>query len=70
VWCYSEKNAVSEKYLKELKKKIEYHEGVPDPKFFENLHGQPTVVIVDDLLNEAYSKAVSDLFTRVVIIVT
>jgi GTPase SAR1 family protein len=64
VWCYSEKNAVPEKYLKELKKKIKYHEGVPDAKYFANLHGQPTLVILDDLLNEAYSQAVSDLFTR------
>jgi hypothetical protein len=64
IWCYNEENAVPTEHLKELKKKISYHKGVPDDQFLENSHGKSTLVILDDLLNKAYSKQVRDLFTR------
>jgi hypothetical protein len=64
IWCYSEKNAIPKKHLKKIRKKIKYHEGVPDKKILANSHGRPALVILDDLLHKAYSDQVSDLFTR------
>ena len=66
VWCYSERNAVPSRQLGRLRgKKIVYHEGVPDDKFFKaKTHGKPSLIILDDLLQTAYSEAVSVLFTR------
>ena len=56
--CYSERTA-----LPKLKwKKIRFHEGVPSD--FNNAQGKPCLVILDDLLNDAYSKEVCDLFTK------
>jgi len=43
-------------------KKIRYNEGVPAD--LENAHGKPCLIILDDLLNDAYSKEVCDLFTK------
>jgi len=59
--CYSEKTAVPNKQLAVLKK-IYYNEGVPSD--FENAHGRPWLITHDDLLNNAYSKEVCDLFTK------
>ena len=66
VWCYSERTAVPTKQLAELRnKKIIYHEGVPDDNFFKaNTCREPCLVILDDLLQTAYSEGVSVLFTR------
>ena len=66
VWCYSERTAVPSKQLARLKnKKIIYHEGVPDDNFFKaNTHGKPSLIVLDDLLQTAYSEGVSVLFTR------
>jgi hypothetical protein len=57
VWCYSEKSAVP---THELGTKIHYHEGIPTEI------GKATggLIIIDDLLNEAYSRQVCDLFTN------
>jgi len=64
IWCYSEKTAVPNQQLAVLKKKkkILYNEGVPAD--FENAHGRSCLIILDDLLNDAYSKEVCDLFTK------
>ena len=62
IWCYSEKTAVPNQQLVVLKKKIRYNEGVPAD--FENAHGRPCLVILDDLLNDSYSKELCDLFTK------
>jgi len=66
VWCYSERTAVPSKQLERLKnKKIIYHEGVPDDNFFKaNTRGKPSLIVLDDLLQTAYSEGVSVLFTR------
>jgi hypothetical protein len=62
VWCYSEQSAVPRQQLDALRKNVEVREGVPQN--FENVQGLPCVFILDDLLNEAYSRAVCDLFTK------
>jgi len=50
------------KKKKKKKEKIRYNEFVPAD--FENAHGRPCLIILDDLLNNAYSKEVCDLFTK------
>ena len=65
LWCYSEKTALPNKNLVVMKKKIRYNEGVPSD--FENAHGRPCLIILDDLRNGAYSKDVCD-FSRTVAI--
>jgi len=62
IWCYSEKTAVPNQQLAVLKKKIRYNDGVPSG--FENVYGRTCIIILDDLLNDAYSKEVCDLFTK------
>ena len=47
IWCYSEKTAVPNQQLAVLKKKIRYNEGVSAD--FENAHGRPCLIILDDL---------------------
>jgi hypothetical protein len=62
IWCYSERAAVPSKQLAVLRKNIRFCRGVP--KNFDNAWGEPWLVILDDLLNDVYSKEVSMLFTR------
>jgi len=62
VWCFSAKTGVAKRRL--LPSNTKYHEGV-----LENFGGgcgggKPCLVILDDLLNNVYSKQVCDLFTR------
>jgi len=51
-----------EEKLTSLHKNVSFHEGVP--QHFGNDHGRPCLIILDDLLNEMYSKDVFDLFTK------
>jgi ABC-type lipoprotein export system ATPase subunit len=62
VWCYIERTSVPSQQLASLKKNIKFHEGVPAN--FDNAQGRPTIIILDDLLNEVYSRDVSVLFTK------
>jgi len=55
VWCYSENNAPH--HLKD----VSYGKGVPD---FENPENVPTLVVLDYLMDSAYSTKVSELFTK------
>jgi hypothetical protein len=57
VWCYSESAAIPT----ELKKLVSFHIGIPK---FENKKGEPRLVVLDDLINSAYSRDVCDLFTK------
>jgi hypothetical protein len=41
---------------------VSFHEGVPQN--FSNEHGKPCLIILDDLLNEVYSKDVCVLFAK------
>jgi len=62
IWCYSERTAVPEQQLALLRKNIRINEGVPDN--FDNTQGKPCLIVLDDLLNDVYSKEVCNLFTR------
>jgi hypothetical protein len=43
-------------------KNVQVHEGVPEN--FEKPQGRPCLFILDNLLNEVYSRAVCELFTK------
>jgi len=55
VWCHSENNA-----LHHLKS-VSFVKGVPD---FENPENIPTLIVLDDLMDSAYSTKVNQLFTK------
>ena len=55
MWCHSENNAPH--YLKI----VTFVKGVPD---FENPENVPTLIVLDDLMDSAYSTKVSQLFTK------
>ena len=55
VWCFSESSAVPKL------SNVTFHKGIPNLK---NATGKPMLIILDDLLQEAYSKDVCDLFTK------
>jgi ABC-type dipeptide/oligopeptide/nickel transport system ATPase subunit len=59
--CYGERTAVHQE-LSELNNIIRVHKGVPEN--FENKNGKPCLIILDDLLDVAYSKEVCNLFTK------
>jgi ABC-type phosphate transport system ATPase subunit len=56
IWCYSEQSAVPHHQLIALKKKVQIREGPPEN--FENTEVLSCLFILDDLLNEVYSRAV------------
>jgi ABC-type phosphate transport system ATPase subunit len=56
VWFYSEKTAVPTNELDKLKKKLTCCHGMPTR--FGHAQGLPSLIILDDLLNEAYSREV------------
>jgi len=60
VWCYGEKSAVPSRH--QLPANVRYNEGVSEDFGSEN--GEPCLVILDELLTDAYSKQVCELFTR------
>jgi hypothetical protein len=63
LWCYGERSAVPSRELAPLGKTVKYQEGVP--KIFGSATGGlPFLLILDDLLTEAYSREVSYLFTK------
>ena len=55
LWCHSENNAPH--HLKNLT----FVKGVPD---FENPESVHTLIVLDDLIDSAYSTKVSQLFTK------
>ena len=62
IWCYSEKYIDPREKLTSLHKNVSFHEGVPQN--FGNEQGKPCLIILDDLLNDVFSKDVCDLFTK------
>jgi len=62
IWCYSEKTAVPSPTELPKKSDVHFNEGVPTD--YENAHGRTCLVILDDLLNDVYSKEMCDLFTK------
>ena len=61
-WCYSQITAVPRHHLDKLGLNITYQEGLPET--YGNALGAPSLIILDDLLNQVYSKDVCDLFTK------
>ena len=55
VWCHSENNA------RHHLKNVSFLEGSPD---FDNAENVPTIIVLDDLMDSAYSTKVSQLFTK------
>ena len=55
VWCHIENNAP------QSLKNVSFVKGVPDFDISENL---PTLIVLDDLMDSAYSTKVSQLFTK------
>jgi len=62
IWCYSKKSSVPRQKLAAIHTNVSFHEGVPQ-NFGDRL-GRPCLIILDNLLNEVYSKDVCDLFTK------
>ena len=62
IWCYSEETAVPSTQLEKLGLHITYQKGLPET--YGNARGEPSLIILDDLLNEAYGRDVCDLFTK------
>ena len=62
IWCYSEVTAVPREKLGKLGTSIQYQEGLPEN--FGNAQGETSLIILDYLLNEVYSREVCDLFTK------
>jgi len=58
VWCYGDKSVVPSR----LPAYVTFKEGVPED--FGSANGEPSLVILDDLLKDVYSKQVCVLFTR------
>ena len=61
IWCYSKRIAIPYQQVAG-KKHVRFHEGVPAG--FNNSGEKPCLIILDDLLNDAYSKDVSNKFTK------
>jgi len=61
VWCYSEISADPYQHLAG-NKHVRFQEGVPAD--FNDSGEKPCLIILEDLLNSAYSKDVCDLFTK------
>ena len=61
IWCYSERTAVPSP-TDLPKRDVHCNEGVPTD--FKIARGRPCLVILDDLLNDVYSKQVCDLFKK------
>ena len=55
VWCHSENNAPHQL------QNVSFDKGFPE---FENPENVPTLIVLDDLMDSAYSTKVSELFTK------
>lgn len=60
VWCHAENNAIPES-LKN-KNNIEFYNGIPDN--FDNRENKPMLIILDDLMMDAFNAKVCELFTK------
>lgn len=56
LWCYSEDAAKPEI------ESVEFYKGIPDD--VEMNHEGPQLIILDDLMSDAYNKRISDIFTK------
>ena len=62
IWCYGEEIP---SLVAELGKEVEFHHGISaDLVSRENLNGQPTILVIDDLQNDIDQKLIAALFTK------
>ena len=54
MWCYSEATDVPRQELDKLGLNITYQEGLPET--YDNAQGGPSLIVLDDLLNEVLVK--------------
>ena len=59
LWCCGESNAV---LSVDVGRRLQFDEGLPD--IFANDGNKPGLIVLDDLLNEAYSGQLCKLFTK------
>jgi len=52
IWCYSEETAAPRQHLENLGLNITHQEELPDN--YGNALGEPSLIILDDLLNKVY----------------
>ena len=62
MWCYSVATAVLREKLNKFGRNIQYQAGLAE--HFGNARGEPSLIILDDLLNQVYGREVCDLFTK------
>jgi hypothetical protein len=62
LWCYGDKNAIPSQQLASVNvgRKVRFHEGVPE----NFINKMCRLCLIDDMLNEVYSKQVCHLFTK------
>lgn len=61
VWCYNDWQPIYEN----LKPYCLFNKGLPDADFIENLQGVPTLLVLDDLMQEsAKDSNITDLYVR------
>jgi len=65
IWYYSEETVLPRQQLDKLGLNITYQEGLPE--IYGNALGEPSLIILDDLLNQVYSKDVCDLLRKAAI---
>lgn len=58
VWCYAERAAIPSIQ----NENISFHKGIPHS--IENNGNVPTLVVLDDLMNDVYNSQISELFTK------
>ena len=62
IWCFSERTPIPLKELNALGLIIRFKEGMPS--VFDKAQGDPSLFILDDLLNYVYSRQMCDPFTK------
>lgn len=58
IWCYAERNSIPQIE----NKKIVFTEGIPE--VVDNIQNKPILIVLDDMMNQAYNNKVSELFTK------
>jgi CheY-like chemotaxis protein len=53
---------VPREQLSKLGRSIQYQEGLPEE--YGNAEGEPSLILLDEILNQVYGKEVCDLFTK------
>jgi translation initiation factor 6 (eIF-6) len=62
IWCKCQRTAIPTEQLTVLGNNIRFNERVPE--IFDKFQGRACLIILEDLLNEVYSKEVCNIFTK------